>query len=140
MDFHNQEHSTTKRCNEKDRWDMSFSNIFPGTITVWMQAWLKYLTLLIAWFVLHRSFCCVPLLYGSRIMLQSGPVFFFFAHCLYFFFSGRDAIMAYWYNIWQLARFVYISIRRLNQAFFIPFFFFFSIYSNVYSKFERQCF
>ena len=136
---------TAKRSNEKDRWDMSFSNIFPGIITVWMQAWLKHLTLLIAWFVLHRSFCCAPLLYGTRIMLQSGPVvfffffFFFFCCTVFISLSGRDAIMAYWYNIWQLVPFVYISIRRLNQAFFIPFFFF-SIYSKVYSKFERQCF
>ena len=25
---------TAKRSNEKDRWDMSFNNIFPGIITV----------------------------------------------------------------------------------------------------------
>ena len=85
---------TAKHSNEKDRWDMSFNNIFPGIITVWMQAWLKHLTLLIV---------CSVLLYGNRIILHLGPVvFFFFLRTAFISLSGRDAKMAYWYNIWQL--------------------------------------
>ena len=114
---------------------MSFSNIFPGIITAWKHAWLKYLTLLIAWFVLHRSFCCAPLLYGTRIMLQSGPVFFFF----FLRTVGRDAIMAYWYNIWQLVLFVYLPpSSRKPGIFHSIFFFFFSIFIQKYIQNSRD--
>ena len=120
---------TAKRSNEKDRWDMSCSNIFPGIITVWRQAGLKHLTLLIAWFVLRRFFCYAPLFHGTWIMLQSGPVVlwgFFFAHFLY---------QSYWYNIWQLFRlFTHSSLKPgIFHSIFFP-----SIFSKSIFKFWEK--